>query len=137
MSPVVFVGIDGAIVRHNTIYHPSRWGIRILQESRGADFVPCRNGRFLNNIVAFRSDEVRTMVNIGSGTSPDTFTFEKNHWFCIDDPSRSNRVALPVREVDGRFGDPDFIDSEHGDLRLRKSSRVREAGVRELKPSAD
>lgn len=133
MSPIAFVGVGGAIVRHNTIYRPSRWGIRILQESRDADFVPCRNGRFSNNIVAFRSDELRTMVNVGSGTSPGTFTFEKNHWFCIDNPSRSNGVALPAREVDGRSGDPGFVAAERGDLRLRPSSRVREAGVRNTK----
>ena len=34
MSPIAFVGVDGAIVRHNTIYRPSRWGMRILQESQ-------------------------------------------------------------------------------------------------------
>jgi hypothetical protein len=77
------------------------------------------------------------MVNVGGGTLPDTFTFEKNHWFCIDNPSRGNRVALPVREVDGGFGDPHFVDAERGDLSLRSSSRVRDAGVRESTRSTD
>src|SRR5262249_7493119 len=34
MAPVAFVGVDGATVRHNTIYRPGRWAFRILQETR-------------------------------------------------------------------------------------------------------
>ena len=34
MAPIAFVGVDGAIVRHNTIYRPRRWGFRILQETQ-------------------------------------------------------------------------------------------------------
>lgn len=30
MAPVAFVGVDGAVVRFNTIYRPSRWVLRIL-----------------------------------------------------------------------------------------------------------
>jgi hypothetical protein len=42
-TPVAFVGVDGAIVRFNTIHHPKRWALRILQETRAPDFVPSRN----------------------------------------------------------------------------------------------
>src|SRR5262249_8299152 len=34
MAPVAFVGVDGAVVRRNTIYRPQRWALRILQETR-------------------------------------------------------------------------------------------------------
>jgi len=37
---------DGAVVRFNTIYHPQRWALRILQETRAPGFVPSRNGEF-------------------------------------------------------------------------------------------
>ena len=40
MTPVAFVGVDGATVRHNTIYRPRRWGLRILQENRAAGLRP-------------------------------------------------------------------------------------------------
>jgi hypothetical protein len=131
MAPIAFVGVDGATVRHNTIYRPTRWVIRILQESRGADFVPCRNGTFSNNVVVFRSDEVRTIVNVGEGTAPETFTFSGNHWFCSDNPQRSNRLDLPVEESGGRYGqNPRFVDVAQRDFRFQPSSPVRDAGVR-------
>lgn len=131
MSPIAFVGVDGATVRYNTIFRPTRWMIRILQESQGPEFLPCRNGVFANNIVAFRSNEVRTMVNVGSGTSPETFQFAENHWYCIDNPQRSNRLGLPTAETNGSYGqNPMFRDPENGDLSLTGQSPVRDAGVR-------
>ncbi|HSG72296.1 MAG TPA: right-handed parallel beta-helix repeat-containing protein, partial [Planctomycetaceae bacterium] len=131
LSPIVFVGVDGATVRYNTIYRPTRWIIRILQESQGAEFVPCRNGSFTNNVIAFRSDEARTVVNIGGGTAPATFTFAGNHWYCLDNPQRSNRLDLPVEETKGTYGeDPQFVNTERHDLQLKRTSRVRDAGVR-------
>jgi Right handed beta helix region len=130
-SPVAFVGVDGAVVRHCVFYRPTRWLLRILQESRGEEFVPCRNGVFSDNIVAFKSAEIRTMVNVGPGTSPKTFRLERNVWFCIDTPGRS-RPQLPISEKDGVHGkDPRFVDAEKGDFHLRKGSPARRAGPRE------
>lgn len=131
MSPIVFVGVDGATVRYNTIYRPTRWLIRILQESQGPEFLPCRNGVFSNNIIAFRSDEVRTIVNVGGGTAPETFRFVENHWYCIDNPQRSDRLGLPTSEASGSYGkDPMFRDPERGDFGRRDRSPVTNAGVR-------
>jgi hypothetical protein len=133
MSPIAFVGVDGATVRYNTIYRPTRWVIRILQESQRKEFVPCRNGSFTKNLIAFRSNEVRSVVNVGGGTAPETFDFSGNHWFCIDNPRRSDRLGLPVKESNGSYGaDPKFIDAPKGDLRLMSSSPVSDAGVRSL-----
>ena len=131
MAPVAFVGVDGAVVRYNTIYRPARWVVRILQESKGPKFVPCRNGEFTNNIVAFRSDELKSVVNVGSGTAPSTFLFARNYWYCIDSPRRSSRISLPTTEVDARYGtDPQFVNETLHDLRLKATSSVRDAGVR-------
>jgi hypothetical protein len=33
LSPICFVGVDGATVRFNTIYKPGKWAFRILQET--------------------------------------------------------------------------------------------------------
>jgi hypothetical protein len=131
MSPIVFVGVDGATVRYNTIYRPSRWVLRILQESQAERFVPCRQGSFTNNLIAFRADELRTMINVGGGTSPDTFALANNHWYCIDNPGRSRPRGLPVAETNGKFGqDPEFVSERENDLRLTDTTPVRDAGVR-------
>lgn len=130
-APIAFVGVDGAVVRYNTIYRPSRWVMRILQESRGPGFVPCRHGQFTNNIVVFRTDELRTVVNVGSGTASDSFTFANNYWYRLDQPRQSDRISLPVSEQNGHYGiDPQFMDEEQLDLRLKATSPVRNAGAR-------
>lgn len=130
MAPVAFVGVDGATVRHNTIYRPARWALRILQETREPGFVPCRNGRFTDNLIAFRSDELVVPVNVGPGTAPETFALARNAWFCLDAPERS-RPLLPIAESDGLYGvDPRFVDPESGDLRLRPGGPAGDRGAR-------
>ena len=132
-APVAFVGVDGAVVRFNTIYRPRRWAMRILQETTADGFVPCRNGEFSRNIVVFRSDAwSEGGVNAGAGTEPGSFRFEGNAWFCIDAPSRS-KPKLPVVETKGTYGtDPMLTDPENGDLRARKESPVHGAGAEAL-----
>jgi parallel beta helix pectate lyase-like protein len=128
-AAVAFVGVDGAVVRWNTIYRPRRWVLRILQENRATDFVPCRNGEFTANLVVFRSDELRQAVNIGPDTSPATFKFSKNFWSCVDSPGKS-RPELPVAESGAVHGqDPRFQDAEKGDFRLAPESPARSMGA--------
>ena len=132
-APVAFVGVDGAVVRFNTIYRPKRWALRILQETRAPGFVPSRNGEFSDNIVVFRSDEwAEGGVSIGPHTAPQTFTFARNFWYCLDAPQRS-RPTLPTEEVGGVYGeDPLFRDAERGDLRLQPDSSARKVGAEAL-----
>jgi hypothetical protein len=132
-APVAFVGVDGASVRFNTIYHPKRWAVRILQENREPGFVPSRKGEFSNNLVAFDSrDWAEGGVNIGPGTVPETFTFARNWWYCLDDPARS-QPKLPVQETGGVYGkDPLFRDAEHGDVRLRSGTPANWVGTEAL-----
>jgi hypothetical protein len=128
-SPIAFVGADGASVRWNTFYRPSKWLVRILQETREPGFVACRNGTFADNLIAYRGDEVATMVNVGPDTAPDTFAFARNYWFRIDAPERS-RPKLPVDELEPQGGaDPGFRDADHGDLRLSERSPARGHGA--------
>lgn len=130
-TAVAFVGVDGALVQHNTIYRPRRWAIRILQENTDPQFVPSRNGRFIKNVIVFRSDECREVLNIGPQTSPETFEFQGNVWHCVDRPADSQRlVRLPVKEAGGVYdAAPEFQDEEHGDLRLPHRA-TDDAGVR-------
>jgi hypothetical protein len=127
-APIAFVGVDGAIARFNTIYRPKKWILRILQETREAGFVPSRNGQFINNIIAFRSDEVATTVNIGSATAPETFKFAHNFWYCLDN-SGNSKPDIPVLESEGIYGkDPMFQNAEKGDFRLQSESPAKGLG---------
>ncbi|AGA28783.1 right-handed parallel beta-helix repeat-containing protein [Singulisphaera acidiphila] len=135
-SPIAFVGVDGAIVRHNTIYRPSRWALRILQENLEPGFVASRNGQFTDNIIAYRSGEMGNPVNIGPNTASESFVLARNAWYALDAPARS-RPNLPLPEVDGVYGtDPQFQDAENGDFRLRPESRLGRLGVRTSSQSA-
>jgi len=107
MAPVAFVGVDGAVVRRNTLRNPGRWAFRILQENPGEGLAPCRNGVVSENRIIFRSDAMSQAVNVGGGTAPDTFRFERNSWLCEDRPAETQRrVQLPVEETGGTYGNP-------------------------------
>lgn len=98
-----FTGVDGAEFSDNTILFPEKWIFRILQETTEPGFVPCRNVLVVGNRIVFRRDQVRTELNIGSGTAPETFRFEKNRWFAEDRPEAS-RPTLPTEEIGGEYG---------------------------------
>ncbi len=132
-APIAFVGIDGATVRFNTFYRPRKWFLRILQETREEGFVACRGGRFTDNLVAYRSDEIATPANVGPGTEPGTFEFARNYWFCIDDPARSP-PRLPVGEENPAGGkDPVFGD----DFGIAATSPARGYGAAAFRSPAD
>ena len=51
---------------------------------------------------------------------------------------RSSRLGLPVGEVDGRYGqDPQFSNAEQNDLRLVKTTPVRDAGAGAMENTAE
>jgi Right handed beta helix region len=104
MAPIAFVGVDGAKVRFNTIQNPSRWALRILQETKEPGFVPSRNGEFTDNVVVFDSAHwSEGGVNIGGGSAQETFKFARNWWYCADRPERS-QPKLPTAESEGVYG---------------------------------
>lgn len=92
-AAIAFVGCDACTFVHNTVIEPRTWVARILQESTDARFVPSRNGVFANNLIVFRDADLRTFVNVGGGTAPETFRFAHNLWFAIDDPSFAGPVV--------------------------------------------
>lgn len=103
LCAAAFVGVDGAEFTGNTILFPGKWIFRILQENQEPGFIPCRNVVIRDNRIIFRRGQVQIEVNIGPGTAPETFRFEKNRWFAEDRPS-SSKPALPVTEKDGKYG---------------------------------
>jgi hypothetical protein len=134
MSPIAFVGVDGATVRWNTFYLPSKWVLRILQETTAPEFVPCRNGTFSDNLVVFKRAAVATPVNVGGKTAPETFSFARNFWFALDDPARSI-PALPKPEEspaggsDPRMLNPQWENLRSGDFGLPENSPARTHGA--------
>ena len=113
-AAVAFVGVDGATFRDNVVHEPDKWVLRILQESRDARFVPCRNGIFERNVIVYRRSAVRTACNIGPGTRPESFTFTGNTWWCPDAPQQS-KPDLPAEEKQGTYGvDPAVKLDDHG-----------------------
>ena len=109
-SAFSFVNIDGGRVHNNTIYQPSDWVLRILNEAAGeGNTFPTRNGEFLDNTVIFDNGLEETVNIDGSNpTEPETFVFARNQWFNSDDASASTPV-LPSTETEGIYGvDPKF-----------------------------
>ncbi len=129
-APIAFVGVDGATVRFNTFFHPRKWFLRILQETREKDFVPSRNGVFSDNLVVWSTSEIaEPPVNVGEGTAPETFRFARNWWWCVDAPERSI-PKLPVAEEAAAGGqDPRMLNVDAGDLRLATDSPARAYGA--------
>lgn len=118
-AAVAFVGCVDCLAANNTIVDPGRWVLRILQETRSSGeftFEPAREGTFANNIVVFRAGVLRTAVNVGDATAPETFAFRNNLWFASDAPERS-APQLPVAEQgsvigrDPRLGEDGAIGS--------------------------
>ncbi|MCS7185394.1 MAG: right-handed parallel beta-helix repeat-containing protein [Armatimonadetes bacterium] len=132
-AAIAFVGVDGAVVRFNTIYRPKRWAFRILQETRAEGFVPCRNGVVTDNLIVFRSDEwFEGGINIGPETAPQTFVFARNWWYCTDKPELS-KPSLPVPEKEGVYGiDPKLVSPEEGHLKVAPDSPARKVGAHAL-----
>jgi hypothetical protein len=103
LCAAAFVGVDGAEFTNNTILFPGRWIFRMLQETKEPGFIPCRNVRVSGNRIVFRRAEIRSDVNVGVGTAPETFVFEGNHWFAEDRPEAS-KPQLPMEEKGGVYG---------------------------------
>lgn len=129
-AALAFVGVDGALVRSNTIYRPRRWAMRILQETTEPGFVGCRNVHFERNLVVWdAANWIEGGVNIGPGTQPASFSFKNNWWFCQDKPE-SSRPNLPTPETGGIYGrDPMIEEAEDGSLWLKKGSAAPGAGA--------
>lgn len=98
-----FVGLDGGEFSGNTILYPEKWVFRILQETRAEGFAPCRDVTIKRNRIVFRRSQVGIEINIGDGTSPESFKFVENRWFA-EDRAAASKPKLPAEEVGGVYG---------------------------------
>jgi hypothetical protein len=126
-AAVAYVGCDGCVAANNTIVDPQVWVVRILQENTDGRFAPSRNGQFINNIVVHETSDVRTWVNVGGGTAPETFVFGNNLYFAIDDPGWGGPDLGAVPSESGTIiADPVMVGS--GNYRPTAGSPANAAG---------
>jgi hypothetical protein len=132
-APVAYVGLVNGLAANNTIYMPTWYVIRILQETTTKN--ACQGGRFINNIIYFRTTDLNSAVNVGSNTLPDTFTFANNLWYAVNSPGFGG-YSLPTTEINGiyrqdplftRLGDPTGTQV-NDDFHLARTSPARTKG---------
>lgn len=136
-APIAFVGCINSAVINNTIYLPTKWVMRILQESVDTTrFAPCGNNDFINNII-YINNLVSVECNIGPNTDPGSFLFSNNMWYKENDPSWAGPV-LPVEDINSLNGeDPLFRDAENEDFSLFFGSLAIGAGLDLSQPVED
>ncbi len=106
-SAFSWVNIDGGIFHHNVVHRPYRWVARILNENGGTAIVDTQNGKLHDNRIVFNDagSEFSTAVNVGVETLPATFSFARNRWLNLANPTAAGSTpSLPTAEVGGVYG---------------------------------
>lgn len=128
-APIAYVGAIEVDVAHNTLVLPERWAVRVLQETVDSNrFVPCGYNSFRNNIVVV-SNALRTAVNIGPNTAPETFVFSHNLWYNLDN-SNWQGPNPPVPEPNRILNqDPLFTDRINDNFMIPPNSPAAGRGM--------
>lgn len=106
-SSFSWVNIDGGVFHHNVASRPGQWVARILNENGGTAIVDTQNGKFHDNRIVYNDtgSEFSTAVNVGSETRPNTFTFARNEWLNLANPTAAGSTpSLPTPETGGVYG---------------------------------
>lgn len=126
-SAAAFVGCIDCLFGRNTVVYPSKWALRVLQESVVIDaysFAPVSKGTISGNVFFFRRATLSfgEDINVGPNTDTATFSMADNMWFAQDAPERS-RPILPTfagdRSKDVVGQPPVFVNDSAGDYRVR------------------
>jgi len=119
-AAVAFENSDTSFVRLNSIYKPTKWLFRILKPITIDGFFDTRNGTIERNIIVWDST-LKTHLNIGPNTAPETFQFIENWWYNLSNPA--DTPVLPSVEQNGVYGiDPQYIRPGGGNLHLKTGS---------------
>lgn len=106
-SSFSWVNIDGGVFHRNVVSRPGQWVARILNENGGTAIVDTQNGSFHDNRIVYNDtgSEFSTAVNVGVETLPNTFTFARNEWLNLANPTAAGSTpSLPTPETDGVYG---------------------------------
>ena len=131
-----FAGCVDCQFSHNTVVNPSKWALRILQETLTIGrytFARTGNGVVAGNIFYFRRADLNTGedINVGADTDPQSFSLLRNLWYAHDNPAQSSpRLPLLPGGTTGDVVrmDPNFVDARTGDFHLKAVSVARAAG---------
>jgi hypothetical protein len=128
-APIAWPTASRNRVVQNTIVLPDKWIGRILQETRDPQFKPSHDGTFEKNVVVFDRRVGRPeFINIGPGTSPETWKFVGNAWF---DTDGDRKPKLPGTETGSVYQvDPQVVDIGQPTMRITSSDqRLRDLGA--------
>jgi hypothetical protein len=106
-SAFSWVNIDGGVFHHNVVSRPGQWVARILNENGGLPIVDTQNGILQDNRIVYNDTgtEFSTAVNVGPETLPSTYTFARNQWLNLANPTAAGSTpSLPVPETGGTYG---------------------------------
>ena len=141
-AAAAFTGCVDCEFSHNTVVDPSKWVLRVLQETVSLGsyaFAPASGGVIADNIFYFRRSDLNTGedINIGAGTAPASFSLARNLWYAHDVPRQSDpRVGAVGAHAGSIVGvDPQFAGTD--DFRLRRTSAAVAAGDARFNPPAD
>ena len=144
-TAAAFTGCVDCDFSHNTVVDPSKWTIRILQESvttaRYA-FAPASRGRIADNIFYFRRSDLDAGedINVGPATDSHSFALLTNLWYAHDSPRQSQpRLKLFEGQHTGSIVgiNPDFANRAAADFHLTRRSIAEGAGDRAWAPRRD
>ena len=133
VASLSFVGCIECEAVNNTFISPTRWQVRILQETTTSPpyaFLPCADNTVKNNLFYFdRSRLANSTINIGGSTNPGSFTWSNNLWFAFDNPAQSTPNPNPAQANPVIGVDPKFADVEDGDFRIQAGSPATGSGL--------
>jgi hypothetical protein len=123
VAPIAYVGCVRVEVINNTIYLPTNWVIRILQETVDTTrFIECGDNTFRNNII-YRGNSLSTDCNIGPNTDPGSFHFSDNLWYNYQNAGWPGPANLPVVDSNNIVGsNPLFANAAAEDFSITMSS---------------
>jgi hypothetical protein len=140
-----FAGCVDCQFSHNTVVNPSKWALRILQETLTLGryaFARAGNGLISGNIFYFRRADLNAGedINVGADTDPGSFSIVRNLWYAHDNPRQSSpRLPLLRAPETGDIvrTDPNFVDPRTGNFHLKTGSVARGAGDPQFARSSD
>ena len=144
-TAAAFAGCWDCQFNHNTVVNPSKWALRILQETLtigNYTFAPASNGVIADNIFYFRRSDLNAGedINVGANTDPRRFSLVRNLSYAHDAPAQSS-PRLPVLRGNSTGDlvgtDPGFVDARRGDFHLAAASVARAAGGEQFASGSD